>query len=407
MDENEKQELLNLIKAEMTPAIKTQLEEQFKDYATKYNPAPSKEEAEINKAAAEKKFKSFGEFLLAVHKFRTSGQVDNRLIYIDSNRKISPLEKALSEGTDSAGGFLVEQIYQRELLKIGLERSIIRPNGAMVVPMVSDSLAYPRVDDTSHASTVFGGVVAYWTSEAATMTASQPAFGQTILNAHELTGYTQASNVLLADSAISLEPFLKRAFGEAWAWYEDVAFIRGTGSGQPLGILNSGALASVTRQDTNYVCVKDILNLYSRMLPGGHDRAIWVMNHECFPALLYTIMENVETGSTSAAAATPMFLRNIVDPVAKTILGRPYFLTEKMSALGDAGDIGFFDLSYYLIGDRQAITIDVSTHVAFTSNQTAWRFVLRCDGKPWMASPITPYKGSATLSPFVTLSATS
>jgi HK97 family phage major capsid protein len=312
----------------------------------------------------------------------------------------------MSEGTDSAGGFLVFDEQRAELLQIGLEKSIIRPNGAMVVPMISDTLLYPRLNDTSHASSVFGGCVAYWTAEATTMTTSQPTFGQTMLQAKDLTGYTQVSNNLINDSAISLEPFLKRAFGETWAWYEDLAFIRGTGSGQPLGILNSGALATVARQDTDWVTILDILKMYSQMLPGSHDRAIWIMNPEVFPAILNLNAENVQAVD-KATSFHPMFLRNIVDPVAKTILGRPYFITEKMSALGDAGDIGFFDLSFYLIGDRQPLTIDVSEHVAFTSNQIAWRFVLRVDGQPWLASAITPYKGTATLSPFVTLSATS
>jgi len=90
-----------------------------------------------------------------------------------------------------------------------------------------------------------------------------------------------------------------------------------------------------------------------------------------------------------------------------TIFGRPFFVTEKMSALGSEGDIGVFDFGFYLIGDRQPLTIDASTHVYFTTNCTAWRFVLRVDGQPWLKSAITPRNGSNTLSPFVILSSTS
>lgn len=385
--------------------IRDQIKEQVSDAVSKINPAPTKEEEAVNAAAQKNEFKSYGEFLTAVAKAKITGKIDNRLTYLDKTGQIA--QKALSEGTDSAGGFLVPQIYRAELLQVGIENAIIRPNGAFVLPMTTDSMLIPRIQDTAHTSTLFGGIAAYWTAEAATMTASNPTFGQVNLIAKELTGYTQASNVLLADSAIALEALLKRMFGESWAWFEDQAFIQGDGSGKPLGILNAPCLVEVTRQDTDYVCVKDILNIYSRMLPGSRDRAVWIMNHEVLPALLYTIMENVQTGSANATAATPMFLKNIVDPIAKTIFGRPYFVTEKMSALGDAGDIGFFDLGYYLIGDRQAITIDASEHVAFTTNQMTWRFVLRVDGQPWLSSAITPYKGSATLSPFVTLSSAS
>jgi HK97 family phage major capsid protein len=96
-----------------------------------------------------------------------------------------------------------------------------------------------------------------------------------------------------------------------------------------------------------------------------------------------------------------------VKRVPQELFGRPVFLTEKMAALGSAGDIGFFDLSYYIIGDRQTLTIDASTHVYFTYNKTAWRFVIRVDGQPWLNSPITPKNGTATLSPFAILSSTS
>jgi HK97 family phage major capsid protein len=87
-----------------------------------------------------------------------------------------------------------------------------------------------------------------------------------------------------------------------------------------------------------------------------------------------------------------------------TILGRPFFLTEKLSALGTTGDVAFVAPSYYLIGDRQGLTIDVSTHVGFVSDKTYFRVVERLDGQPWLSSAVTPRKGSATLSPFVVLS---
>lgn len=406
MDTNEKLEIAKATAEQLAPTISEQIKEQLKaqldDAVSKIK--VSKEDEEIAKEIKDNKFKTFGELLTSIYKFRKGGEADNRLRYIDKHGTITPVEKALSAGTDSAGGFLIPEIFQAELLQLALERSLVEPNGAMVVPMTSDTLLYPRVNDTTHASSVFGGIVAYWTAEAATMTPSQPAFGQVKLTANELTGYTQASNVLMDDSAISLEPFLKRAFAEAWAWYRDLAFIRGTGSGQPLGILNAGALVSVTRQDTDEVFIQDIINMYTQMLPASRDRAVWFLNHEVLGQIMRMVSANITPAATKERL---VFIDNIVDPIKQTIFGRPYFVTEKMSAKGDAGDIGFFDLSYYLIGNRQPLTIDVSEHVAFTSNQIAWRFVTRVDGQPWLASPITPYKGTATLSPFVTLSATS
>jgi HK97 family phage major capsid protein len=79
--------------------------------------------------------------------------------------------------------------------------------------------------------------------------------------------------------------------------------------------------------------------------------------------------------------------------------------TEKMETLGDAGDIAFVDLSYYLIGDRQQMSAMTSEHFKFSTDTTAYRIIQRVDGRPWLKSAITPHKGSNTLSPFVKLAA--
>lgn len=386
--------------------IAAQLKEQIQDALGKFT--PSKEEEEVNKAAKEKKFKSFGEFLTAVYNYRQGGQHDERLVYVDSSGKIAspPESKTMTEGTDSAGGFLVFEEYKNQIFQIGLEKAIVRANGAMIIPMSSDTINIPRVEDTSHASSVFGGVVAYWEGETSTMTASEPKWGNCKLTAHQLAGYTKASNALLADAAIGLESFIRRAFGEAWAYYEDVAFISGLGGGEPLGILNAPCTITVTRQANNKVYYNDLVNMWSRLLPSSQSRAIWLLNPEVLPELM-----KMGAGNAAQASGHNLVWINRDQGAAKsipgTIFGRPFFVTEKMSALGSEGDIGVFDFGYYLIGDRQTLTIDASTHVYFTTNCTAWRFVLRVDGQPWLASPITPRNGSNTLSPFVTLSSTS
>jgi HK97 family phage major capsid protein len=76
-----------------------------------------------------------------------------------------------------------------------------------------------------------------------------------------------------------------------------------------------------------------------------------------------------------------------------------------MQGLGTQGDILFADMRYYLIGDRQSLTIDSSTHVAFTTDETAWRFVIRVADQCWPASTLTTHNGAHTFSPFVVLNA--
>lgn len=408
-----KTDLASVVKEQASEYIKAQVKEQMDaavaDAKKSFAPDPNVEQAKKDAL----KFKSFGEQAFAIWKFRNSGgrDSDNRLSYLDNHGQLQNLDnvKAMVEGTDSTGGFLVFPQYDADIKFVALEQSIVRPNGPSIIPMKSDTLLIPRIDETSHASTVYGGFVGYWTGEGGTIQEANPKWGNCQLTAHKLSFFTRASNELLADNAVGLEAFLRPRVSETLAWFEDIAFINGTGGGQPLGLLNAPCLISVTRKNTARIIPMDIYKIYSQILPASRDKFVWFLNHEVLTDLLQSTVEPfpMAYASTPAYSATPLFQKSIVDPIAKTILGRPYFLTEKMSALGDAGDIGAFDLSYYLIGERQPLTIDASTHVYFTADYTAWRFVERIDGQPWLQSALTPYKGTATLSPFVSTTAAS
>jgi HK97 family phage major capsid protein len=87
-----------------------------------------------------------------------------------------------------------------------------------------------------------------------------------------------------------------------------------------------------------------------------------------------------------------------------TLLGCPVILSEKApGVLGAQGDISFVDLGYYLIGDRQQMSLESSEHVGFRNDTTDFRIIQRNDGRPWLQSAITPQNGGPTMSPFVQL----
>ena len=320
----------------------------------------------------------------------------NWLHTVKYNPNDARLKAGLLEGSDAAGGFLVPEEFRAEILMDALEQSVIRRSGATIIPMRSDTLNIPKVVDTTHASTLFGGVVAYWTEEAGTKTVTQPTFGQIKLIAKKLTGYTYASDELLADSAIGLEALLSMMFGGALAWYEDEAFLNGDGVGKPLGILKSGAFLTINRSAASAIAIADLANMLSRLLPQSHDRAVWYANPGAISKL-------VQLASTTLVWMP--FDQGMAKSPPATLLGRPIYFTEKCPAVGTAGDIILADPKYYIIGDRQALTVASSAHVRFTTDETAWRFVQRVDGQPWVDAVFTPKNGS-TLSPFVALHST-
>jgi HK97 family phage major capsid protein len=314
--------------------------------------------------------------------------------------KLAAEQKDLSEAVGGDGGFLVPEVFQAELLRLAIESAVVRPR-ARVIPMASSSIKFPAIRDTSHASNIFGGVSGTWVAEAASVSSAtnQPNFTQVRLVANKLTGYTVASNELLADSAISLEGLIQELFGTALAYFEDDSFINGTGAGQPLGILNADALITVSKetgQAATTIVKENIDKMFSRMLPSSLNRAVWVAHNDTIPQLL-ALSQAVGTGGS------PLFVNNMQSSPTFALYGRPVVFSEKCQTLGTAGDIYFVDFSYYLIGDRQAMTMAVSPHVNFTTDEMTWRFTQRVDGRPWVQSALTPRNGSNTVSPYVNL----
>ena len=340
-----------------------------------------------SKSRSKDGFGTFGEYLLEIHPTLNRGQIDARL-------------KATSEGEGGLGGFLVPTQFVANLMMVALEESIVRSR-AFILPMASDTARIPAVRDTSHATSVFGGVQMYWSAESGSLTESNPTFRTVGLTAKKLHGYTTVTNELLLDSAIGLEALLTEMFGKAIIFFEDVAFISGTGAGQPLGLLNAPGVVSVakeTGQAASTIVAENLDKMYSRMLPSSLNRAIWIAHNDCFPQLA-AMARNVGTGGSA------VWVSNMVGGPPSSIYGRPVIYTEKCASVGTTGDIYFVDWSYYILAQRLGVTMAASPHVRFTNDETVFRFVERLDGQPWVDSPITPRNGTNTLSPYVKLDA--
>jgi HK97 family phage major capsid protein len=318
----------------------------------------------------------------------------------DLQNKLSRIKNAFSSTVPSEGGFLIPETLRSELLKVSLETSIVRPR-ARVIPMETLRVPFPAIDSTSNVSSVYGGVVGYWTEEGATLTASSATFGRIVLDAKKLTAYTEVPNELISDSVGSFQAFLDQIFPEALGFYEDDAFINGTGVGEPLGFINAAAAVEVTKesgQPADTIVWENIVKAYSRMLPSSLGRAVWICSINTFPELA-TMALSVGTGGSA------IWLNNGAVGPPMTILGRPVIFSEKVPPLGDAGDINFVDLGFYLIGDRQVMSAMSSPHFKFQNDQTAYRIIERVDGRPWLQSAITPKNNGSTLSPFVKIAA--
>lgn len=317
------------------------------------------------------------------------------------SRKLGRLKDALSSAKPSDGGFLIPEVLRAELLRIAIEKAVVRSR-ARVIPMDSLTVPFPTVDATSNVSSVFGGITGFWTEEGATLTESKPKFGRIELKANKLCLYTEVPNELARDSQPALDTFLGEIFPEAIAWFEDVAFFLGGGVGEPLGFLNALATVFVDRagSSTDTVVWADVVNMYARMLPQSLDRAVWIVSPDVLPQLLTM---TVGSGNAAVWIGGGNFPSGAASP-PMSMLGCPLIVSEKAKAMGTPGDINFVDFGYYLIGDRQAMSARQSEDFRFNQDVTAYRVIERLDGRPWLQSAITPQNNSSnTLSPFVGL----
>lgn len=304
----------------------------------------------------------------------------------------------LETGQDSMGGFLVPEQTAAEIFDIALEESIVRPR-ARVIPMESDVLKVNVLAASSHASTVFGGITIAIPDEAGALTASVPSVKQIVLHAVPLTFFCYMSNEWMSDSGIQVEAFLRLAFGSALAFYADDYYINGTGSRQPLGILNAPATIEIAKESSpaqaaDTLVWKNIIKMDERLYAGSQRNAIWLINSECKRQLF----------DMAATAETHNSINMAGGPEGPYMLWHPVIPTEKCKKLGDKGDIYLADFSKYIIGNR-SLAISVSTEYSFNTDETCWKMIYRTDGQPMLSSAIIPKNStsSQTVSPFVTL----
>ncbi|MCX7903037.1 MAG: phage major capsid protein [Caloramator sp.] len=338
----------------------------------------------------EKRFNSFGEQLMAVYRAAApDGRVDSRLT--------TRAALGLNESVPSDGGFLVQKDFVSELLKRTYETGILASRVRRIpISTNSNGLKINAVDETSRANgSRWGGVQTYWENEAEQIISSKPKFRTMDLSLKKLTGLCYATDELLQDAA-ALESVIRQAFAEEFGFKIDDAIINGTGSGQPLGILNSDALVKVPKDNgqTDVITVENLLNMWARLWARSRANAVWFVNQELEP-ILYTLKVGdkpvyIPAGGLSEA------------PYA-TLLGRPVVPIEQCSQVGEVGDIILADMSQYVLIDKGGINAASSIHVRFLYDENVFRFIYRVDGQPLWNKPLTPYKGSGSISPFVAL----
>lgn len=218
--------------------------------------------------------------------------------------RMDPLEaKALTVATDTAGGYLVPDQFHKELIKNLVLFSPMRQL-ARISQASSTSILLPKRTGT---------LTAKWEGETDDRDGTQPSYGQQTLTVYELACYVDVSNQLLEDSAFDMEAELSADFAEEFGRAEGAAFINGTGSGQPTGLLATSGITGVTAAATTAFTADELIDLY-HSLPGFYAaNGTWIMNRSTIGAIR----------KLKTSGGDYLWRDSLVEGNPPTILGRP------------------------------------------------------------------------------------
>lgn len=347
----------------------------------------------VRPAVLDKPWISLGEQLQAVAAAQSpGGGVDPRLAAAASGAAVSG---------DTGVAFLVQHDFSTALLEAAMEEAVLAPLcRQLTCGENSDTIDLPYIKETSRADgSRFGGVQVFWRKEAGTVNPKLPELGLRELPLEELMGLFYATDRTLKDARM-LESIATAAFAAEFAFKLDDAIYRGDGVGKPLGMINStGPRVQQTKesgQANDTIVVENISKMWTRVLPRSKARGIWVGNGEIGPQLdgMYKVV--------GVSGVDPRVITYDAQGVLR-IKGRPFVEIEQASAIGDEGDFAFVDPSEYLLILKGALEAAQSMHVRFIYGENTYRWIRRVNGVPARHSALTPYKGAATKSTFVTL----
>lgn len=285
--------------------------------------------------------------------------------------------KAMGEGTDSAGGFLVPPEVSNELIPLRDSVSVLRQLFTSQ-PVQSDTIRFVAQDS---------GLAVAWTAEFAEKIKSDLSFSEFEAHIYTAAGLATVSNQLLKDAKWNVDQLITKDLAKRFVHLEEQAFINGTGNGQPLGIMNTPGVISIPYTEAT----PDQEKLLDKISDGitevqtqflGFPDAI-VMHPRTWGWLAKARAESGEYLLGAGAYGTQRRPNEAIPGYGQGTLprgelfGLPVYTTPNIpTTLGDAKNesaVIVGDFSQGLVLDREGIVTDTSSHVFFTSNQTVFR----------------------------------
>ena len=274
------------------------------------------------------------------------------------------IRNAIQVGTDTEGGYLVPDEFERRLIESLQEENIFR-RLANVITTSSGDRKIPVVASKGTAS---------WIDEEGAIPESDDAFGQVSIGAYKLGTLIKVSEELLNDNVFNLEAYISKEFARRIGNKEEEAFFTGDGSGKPTGIFaaTGGAQLGITTAGATAITLDEMLDLFYSLKAPYRNKASFVMNDATIKAI-----RKLKDGQgqylwqPSVQAGTP-----------DTILNRPIYTSSFVPTIeAGAKTIAFGDFSYYWVADRQGRVFKRLNELYAVTGQVGFVATQRVDGK--------------------------
>lgn len=271
--------------------------------------------------------------------------------------------RALVKGSAAAGGVLVPTTFYGQLMEHAIETSAVLSAGATILYTTSgDEIAVPVTISAPTGAQV---------GEGQTIPTSEPVLGKRSLFAYKYGDLCQISKELAEDSAFDLEGFIARQAGRAIGNAFGAKLVAGTGTNEPLGLINSTTLG-VTGAGAEPTW-DDLIDLfYSVAGPYRNSPGAGWLIKDGTAAKLRKIkdLEGRYVWQPSVIAGQPDLIE-----------GKPVHTDPNMPATGAGGkSIAFGDLSAYFARIVNGVRFERSDDFAFDKDLITYKAVIRGDG---------------------------
>ena len=279
------------------------------------------------------------------------------------NKMSYEVQNALSIGTDSEGGYLVPDEYEKKLVE-ALQDEVFFRSLATVIRTSSGDRKIPIVTSRGEAA---------WIDEGGQFPESDDSFGQTSIGAYKLATMIKVSDELLNDSVFNIEAYISKEFGRRIGAKEEEAFFIGDGKGKPVGLFDAtgGADTGITVANTS-ITFDDVMDLYYSLRAPYRNKATWLLNDSTVKAI-----RKLKDGNGNY-----IWQPSVKEGEPDRILNRPYRTSIYVPELAAGNRVmAFGDYSYYWVADRQNRTFRRLNELYAATGQVGFLASQRVDGK--------------------------